>query len=117
MVDKETKRKLRRIWCARLVIGGLYVPVTLGFSIVELQSVCREVNSTWKTTQTVQQAKLAEQLAKKMVVQKEQAQQQAMEQAKQSQLQAKHSSGLGTTTLVKISVQVCTMYHNLHLMS
>ncbi len=39
MVDKEIKRKLRRIWCERLVIG-LCLPVALGFSVVKVRSVC-----------------------------------------------------------------------------
>jgi hypothetical protein len=39
VVDKQTKRKLRRIWCERLVIG-LCLPVALGFSVVKVRSVC-----------------------------------------------------------------------------
>ena len=33
MIDKQTKRKLRRIWCERLIIS-LCMPVTLGFAII-----------------------------------------------------------------------------------
>ena len=85
MVDKETKRKLRRIWCERLVIS-LCVPVVLNFSIAKVQSVYHEANLTWKAQRGQQARQQARQQTLQALQRAEQARQ--LEQALQRALQA-----------------------------
>lgn len=85
MVDKQTKRKLKRFWCEQLVIG-LCVFIALGFSIVKVQSVFRETNLIWKA-QAYHQAQQAYPQMQQVYQQVQQAQQayQQTQQAQQAQ--------------------------------